>query len=142
MATTVKGKDLIIKVNGVAILCANSVTFNSSYELVEAACRESGGNADFEPGETNATLEVGGFVKIDNPVDPDQMRAYDLARLHKDKVRVQWVFGSEGLGGDQEFFGEALVPNISIDAQQKDNGSYTTTFQVVGEWDIRNVVAG
>lgn len=139
--TTVKGRNLIMSVNGVPILCANSVTFNSEYAMVDAACRESGDSADFEPGQITATLNLSGFVKIDNPADATQMRAYDLARLHRDQVRVDWTFGTTGLGGDQEFFGQALIPSISIEGGQTDNAGYSTTFQVVGPWDIRPVPA-
>lgn len=136
---TVRGKDFVVSVNGVAILCAKDVTFNSSYTLMEAACRESGDSYDAEYGENNASLEVSGWYKVDTPADATQMRGITLAKLHKQKARVQWTFGTD-IAGEEEFFGEALLPDLSINAPQKDNADYSVTFQVVGEWDTRAVV--
>ncbi|PRY10284.1 hypothetical protein CLV24_11412 [Pontibacter ummariensis] len=136
---TVKGKDLVISVNGVAILCANNVTFNSTYTMIDAACRESGGNADAEYGENSHTLEVSGWWKIDTPEDATQMRGITLAKLHKQKARVDWTFGTD-VAGEEEFFGQCLIPDLTVNAPQKENADYSVTFQGVGEWDIRTIV--
>jgi len=139
-ATTVKGKDLIMSVNGVSILCATSVSFSSEYEEIEAACRESGDSYDAELGKNTATLEISGILKYDNPSNPQQMRAYDLLALHKNKTRVDFIFGTKGLGGDKEIFGKAILPSYSMEGDQDGVAPYSITFKVVGDWDFRDVV--
>jgi hypothetical protein len=142
MATTiVKGKDIIMSVNGVAILCATSVSFSSEFEEIEAACRESGDGYDAELGKNTASLELSGIMKYDVPVDAGQMRAYDLLSLHKNKTRVDFIFGTKDLGGDKEIFGQAILPSYSLEGDQDGLGTYSITFKVVGDWDFRDVAA-
>jgi hypothetical protein len=136
MATRiVKGRELLLLVGGKAIGCASSVEFSSSYEMVQAACRESGAFYDAEPSTFTATLSVEGFVKIDNPIDASQTRFYDLAALHMNQTKISWVFGTDVVG-EQEWSGEAYITSYSQSAPQEDNATYSIELQVVGPYTI------
>lgn len=109
MATrTVQGKDLLLSFGGKVIGCATDVSFSSSVEMIEAACRESGNFYDAEPGKFTATISTSGFVKIDTPVDTTATRYHDLAKLHLDKTKVAWIFGTN-VTGEQELYGNAYI---------------------------------
>jgi hypothetical protein len=134
----IKGRDLLLQVNGISVGCAETVEFSSSYEMVEAACRESGGYYDAEPGDRTATLSTDGVMKIDTPADPTKMRGYDLAQLHMDQTRINWVFGTDTTG-EKEWYGEAYITEYSQSAPQKENGTYSVSLQVVGVYALRAV---
>jgi hypothetical protein len=131
----VKGRELLLSVDGVSVGCANSVEFNSSYELVQAACRESGAFYDAEPGSFTATLSVEGLMKIDTPADATQNRYYDLAHLHMNQTKIAWVFGTE-VSGEEEWSGFAYITSYSQSAPQEDNGTYSIELAVVGDYKI------
>jgi hypothetical protein len=136
MATRiVKGRELLLSVDGTAIGCANSVEFNSSFDMVQAACRENGAYYDAEPGTFTATLSVEGLMKIDNPADPTQMRFYNIADLHMAQTKIAWTFGTE-VAGEEEWSGFAYITSYSQSAPQEDNGTYSLELQVVGAYNI------
>jgi hypothetical protein len=131
----VKGRELLLSVDGVSIGCANSVEFNSSFEMVQAACRENGAFYDAEPGTFTATLSVEGLMKIDTPQDATQNRYYDLAGLHMNQTKIAWVFGTDVVG-EEEWSGNAYITSYSQSAPQEDNGTYSLELAVVGTYQI------
>jgi predicted secreted protein len=137
MATrTVLGKDLLLLVDGKAIGCATDVSFSSSVEMVEAACRESGNFYDAEPGKFTATLSTSGFVKIDTPEDTAQTRYWNLADLHLNKTKIAWVFGTN-IDGEKELHGNAYITSYSQEGPQDGNATYSIELQVVGTYAQR-----
>lgn len=137
MATrTVQGKDLLLSIDGKVIGCATDVSFSSTVEMIEAACRESGNFYDAEPGMFTATISTSGFVKIDNPVDTTATRYWNLANLHLNKTKIAWIFGTN-VTGEQELYGSAYITSYEQSGSQGDNATYSIELQVVGTYAQR-----
>jgi len=123
---------MLLSVMGVAIGCANSVEFNSTVTMEEAACRESGDFYDAEPGQFSATLSASGFVKYDTPEDPTKMRAFDLFDLKMAKTKIDWVFAAPGSPKGKA--GKAFITNYTETGEQEGKATYSVELQAVGAY--------
>lgn len=137
MATkTIKGKDLLLKVGNVAVGCASTVSFTSSFEMIETSCRELAGFYDAEAGDFKATLSSDGIMRVDTPADATKSRFYDLALLHMNQTKIAFVFGT-AVTGEHEWYGNAYINSYEQSAAQKEAGTYSVSFEVVGAYGIR-----
>jgi hypothetical protein len=132
---TILGKNLLLKVDGVAIGCATSNSFSSEREMVDGSCKESGEFYDGTPGMITATLSTDGLVKVDTPADPTKTRGYDLLALHLAGTKIEFAFGTVD-SGEKTIEGSCFINSIEITGESEGNATYSASMQVVGAYTI------
>jgi hypothetical protein len=139
-AKDIQGTDLLLSFEGKAIGCARTSTFSSSFEMVDAACKEAGKFYTATPGKVTATLSSDGVVKIDTPVDATAMRSHDIALLHLNQTLINWEF-TTGVAGEFIYAGQGYINSFELNAPDGEAATYSCGVQVVDEWTIGTVAA-
>jgi len=121
--------------------CARDVTTNFNAEEIEAAaCRddvaagETGGWKEFSSGDKDATIDVSGFVKFDNPFNRDEIFEW----LDSGDARYVWVTTEES--GDKQLKAQAFPTSQSNSYPQGDFAGYDLTLRVTGEPVYEDIV--
>lgn len=137
-AKDINGTDLLLSFQGKAIGCARTSTFSSSFEMVDAACKEAGKFYTAKPGKVTATLTSDGVVKIDVPVDATAMRSHDIGALHLSQTLIDWTF-TTGETGEFIYAGKGYINSFELSAPDGEAATYSCGVQVVDEWTIDSV---
>jgi predicted secreted protein len=121
----VKGNAMLIYKDGVAIACTTAASFNLTNELLEVTCKDNDGARQYILGGQEWSFTVGGIFQFDN-VGID-----DLSDMAIDKETATIRFGTDVVG---DFFleGEAIISDLTIDANLNESTTYSATFTGTG----------
>lgn len=121
----VKGNAMLIYVDGVAIACTTAASFNLTNELLEVTCKDNDGARQYILGGQEWSFTVGGIFQFDN-VGID-----DLSDIAINKTTVTVRFGTDVVG-DFFFEGEAVISDLTVDANLNESTTYSATFTGTG----------
>lgn len=129
----INGTLILLDVDGSVLTHIDSVTWNSSFSLAEAADKDSDGYQEYleNAGLREASMDIDGNANFDYASGNQK----DLAEKLKGRSKFDFVFGPDSVG-DLNFTGSCFINDHSIDAPNEETTTFSATATVTGEWLI------
>ena len=129
---TISGIDLLLKVNGVAIGCAQSIDVEVKTDTTSATCRASGGWAESVGGRHSFMASTNALYRIATGTDAaTNVTAANLMALQIARTPVAIEFGS-AVAGDQKMAGNAIITSVKYTAPESGAATASVSFEGTG----------
>ena len=123
----VSGVDISLRLNGIEVGCASSVTLSLTTAMNAAACKATGGWDENVPGRHSWTADVDGLVRVATGTDIAGNRTYtDIMGLQIARTPVTVVVTS-AITGDTMYTGTAYLTSTSKSAPLDGNATFTSS---------------
>ena len=128
MATTgvINGTDLLMYSDGNPIAYSTSCSLGFTQNTIETTNKDTGSWETFIAGRRGGTISCDGFVALDS----DYNYSY-LYGLMMEQSTV-WLRFSTNITGDKYYQVQALLTDLSLEAPDNDNMSFSVSFRTVG----------
>jgi|SRR5690606_20703406 len=125
----VKGNQLLVYVDDVAIGCLNNNEFTSTNEEIDATCKDNDGAYDSLSGGNTAS------ITFESTWDTAAtMGLKQLLQIHKDKEEVAIRMGVAGSGGLYIQAARAVLNDLTWSGPLNEATVFSGTFQIRGTW--------
>lgn len=123
---------LVLSVDGVAVGCAQSVSWGASRERKTAVCQASGDTDESTPGRKSYSMSVEALMRVATGVDAAGQKTFvDIEELFEDGTIFEFEIGPEEVGATKKT-GTAWVESYEQGSSIDDNATLNVTFAVTG----------
>lgn len=125
--TNVSGVDISLRLNGVEVGCASSVSLALTTAMNAAACKATGAWDENVPGRHSWTADVDGLIRVATGIDKAGNRTYaDIMALQIARTAVEVVVTSS-ITGDTMYTGTAYLTSTAQTAPLDGNATFTSS---------------
>ncbi|GAA4299392.1 hypothetical protein [Nibribacter koreensis] len=137
--TQLSATDLVVKINDIEVLCANSAELTIDREMLEAVCGASGNFTDYTPGRIDWSMSADALFRVfTTPDATTNVSAQNVATMLLAGTKVSVSFGTTVTGGFT-FEGESYVNSFSASKEVDGVPSWSAGFQGTGALTITPV---
>ena len=128
--------NMVIYVDGVPMMCAESASLKLASEEIEISCMGAGAWKQIAMGQKNWSISSSAVFYMGDDVI---MGVFEFAQLLIDATEVVLQY-STNVVGDKYFEGSAFVVSEDVNSSSKDKGAYSVNFTGNGILEIKTVV--
>lgn len=126
------GFDFRIKLNEIAVGCAQTVKFGASRESKSTSCYSSGDTKESKPGLKSYTLSTDGLMRVTTGTDvASNLVIKQLEAYFESGELLDFEFGTDTVGATKKT-GTCWISSLEQTAGTTDDAKFSATFEVTG----------